>query len=104
MTGEDVADVIADVSNAQLVAYVVGRSVDQLFPGREAAGTADVVLDVKDFTAPPVVKQASFTLRRGEVLGIAGLMGSGAPSSSARSAGWRPSRPVLSASRVPRPC
>jgi ribose transport system ATP-binding protein len=68
---------IAEVSNAGLVAHMVGRSVDQLFPERRGARTGDVVLDVKDLIAPPVVKQASFVLRRGEVLGIAGLMGSG---------------------------
>jgi len=68
---------IAEVSNAQLVAHMVGRSVDQLFPDRRDAGTGDVVLDVRDLAAPPVVRQASFTLKRGEVFGIAGLMGSG---------------------------
>jgi ribose transport system ATP-binding protein len=68
---------IAGVSNAQLVAQMVGRSVDQLFPDRQDAGAGAVVLDVQDLEAPPVVKQASFALRRGEVLGIAGLMGSG---------------------------
>ena len=68
---------IADVSNAQLVAHMVGRSVDQLFPARPDRPAGEIVLDVRDLAAPPVVKQASFTLRRGEVLGIAGLMGSG---------------------------
>ena len=68
---------IAEVSNAQLVSHMVGRSVDQLFPGRQEKGAGEVVLDVTDLAAPPVVKQASFALRRGEVLGIAGLMGSG---------------------------
>jgi ribose transport system ATP-binding protein len=68
---------IASTSNETLVAHMVGRSVDQLFPDRQAARAGDVVLDVKGFVAPPVVKDASFTLRRGEILGIAGLMGSG---------------------------
>ena len=68
---------IDSVTNDDLVAHMVGRSVDQLFPDRHNRLGADVVLDVKDLAAPPVVKQASFTLRRGEVLGIAGLMGSG---------------------------
>jgi ribose transport system ATP-binding protein len=67
---------IASVSNAQLIAHMVGRSVDQLFPTR-AASPGDVALEVRDLAAPPVVQRASFTLRRGEILGIAGLMGSG---------------------------
>jgi ribose transport system ATP-binding protein len=70
---------ITSVTNDQLVAHMVGRSVDQLFPARsgEGATTIDVALEARDLVAPPVVKRASFTLRRGEILGIAGLMGSG---------------------------
>jgi ribose transport system ATP-binding protein len=68
---------IGSTSNETLVAHMVGRSVDQLFPVRGARTEGSVVLDVKGLVAPPVVKEASFTLRRGEILGIAGLMGSG---------------------------
>jgi ribose transport system ATP-binding protein len=75
---------ITSVTNAQLIAHMVGRSVDQLFPSRRSAegakaegAKADVVLEVADLVAPPVVQRASFTLRRGEIFGIAGLMGSG---------------------------
>jgi ribose transport system ATP-binding protein len=35
------------------------------------------VLDVRNLSAPPDLKDASFQLKRGEILGIAGLMGSG---------------------------
>ena len=35
------------------------------------------LLEVRDLAAPPLLKRASFELRRGEILGIAGLMGSG---------------------------
>ena len=68
---------IADVSNTDLIAHMVGRSVEQLFPPKRTADPGDVVLEVRDLVAPPVVSKASFTLRRGEILGIAGLMGSG---------------------------
>jgi ribose transport system ATP-binding protein len=68
---------LSAVTNDQLVAHMVGRAVDQLFPERAAQAPGDVVLDVRSLSAPPVVKDASFTLRRGEILGIAGLMGSG---------------------------
>jgi ribose transport system ATP-binding protein len=68
---------IGTVTNEQLVGHMVGRSVDQLFPERVAHGDGAIALDVRDLTAPPDVVQASFTLRRGEILGLAGLMGSG---------------------------
>ena len=68
---------IESASNDALVAHMVGRSVDQLFPHRPPATPGEVVLEVKGLAAPPAVRDASFTLRRGEILGIAGLMGSG---------------------------
>jgi ribose transport system ATP-binding protein len=67
---------ISSATNEELVAHMVGRSVEQLFPAR-GSGATDVVLEVANLVAPPSVRQASFTLRRGEILGIAGLMGSG---------------------------
>ena len=68
---------IAAATNEQLVAHMVGRSVDHLFPPRARREAGDVVFAVKDMYAPPAVRSASFELRRGEVFGIAGLMGSG---------------------------
>jgi ribose transport system ATP-binding protein len=68
---------IADATNEQLVAQMVGRSVEQLFARRTGGQSGDVVLRVRDLSAPPGVRHASFDLRRGEVFGIAGLMGSG---------------------------
>jgi ribose transport system ATP-binding protein len=68
---------IGSASNEALVAHMVGRSVDQLFPHRPPPTPGEVVLEVRGLAAPPAVKDASFALRRGEILGIAGLMGSG---------------------------
>jgi ribose transport system ATP-binding protein len=64
---------------SQLIARMVGRAVENLFPPRTPAATRvkDVVLTVRDLSAQPALKHASFELRRGEILGIAGLMGSG---------------------------
>ena len=76
--GRSVADgPIDSITNEAIVAHMVGRSVEALFPDREPARPGDVLLDVVDLAAPPAVKQASFRLHRGEILGIAGLMGSG---------------------------
>lgn len=68
---------LSSATNAELVALMVGRPLDHLFPPRTRPAPAEPVLDVDALEAPPSLKQASFTLRRGEVLGIAGLMGSG---------------------------
>jgi ribose transport system ATP-binding protein len=70
---------IAQTTDDQLIARMVGRSVTNLFPDRAPADAraGDVVLTVRDLAALPGLKHASFELRRGEILGIAGLMGSG---------------------------
>ncbi len=67
---------LASVTNDQLIALMVGRAVGGLFPRREGRPSEDVALDVAGLAAPGL-HEASFTLRRGEVLGIFGLMGSG---------------------------
>ncbi|MBA3715694.1 MAG: sugar ABC transporter ATP-binding protein, partial [Pyrinomonadaceae bacterium] len=66
------------VTNNNLVAQMVGRPVDNLFPPRHHInGEGEIALEVRDLSAPPALKHASFELRRGEILGVAGLMGSG---------------------------
>jgi ribose transport system ATP-binding protein len=68
---------IAGATNEQLVAHMVGRPVENLFPHRARQDAGEVVLSVRGLAAPPAVRSVSIELRRGEVLGIAGLMGSG---------------------------
>jgi ribose transport system ATP-binding protein len=71
------AGAIADVTNDQLIARMVGRSTAGMFPARSRAPWSEVVLSVQGLAAPPAVREASFELHRGEVLGIAGLIGAG---------------------------
>jgi len=68
---------ITDVTDAFLISKMVGREVNDLFPQREPPKNAPAVLSVQNLRAPPLLESASFELRRGEVFGIAGLMGSG---------------------------
>jgi ribose transport system ATP-binding protein len=67
---------LRDTPNDALIALMVGRAVDTLFPRRERR-PGEALLAVEGLSAPPAVKEASFTLHRGEVLGVFGLMGSG---------------------------
>jgi ribose transport system ATP-binding protein len=66
-------------SDEQLIAHMVGRPLENLFPPRSgrSSSPAETMLEVRDLSAPPDLKHASFDLQRGEILGIAGLMGSG---------------------------
>jgi len=68
-----------DVTNDHLISAMVGRKVAESFPQRSAAGSAgsEIAFRVQNLRCPPAVHDASFELRRGEILGIAGLIGSG---------------------------
>lgn len=61
----------------RLVSLMVGREITQLFPPRAATPTDEVVLDVRGVAQPGIVRDITFQLRRGEILGISGLMGAG---------------------------
>ena len=69
---------ISSTTDDELIAKMVGRSQQTLFPQRSIVpADAEIVLNVQNLASPPLLKNASFDLRRGEILGIAGLMGSG---------------------------
>src|SRR5205807_2933437 len=68
---------LQDVPDDKLIGAMVGRPVKDLFPAHNPAATADCALQVKDLAVAPGVRQASLELRRGEIFGIAGLIGSG---------------------------
>ncbi|EPB9412082.1 sugar ABC transporter ATP-binding protein [Clostridium perfringens] len=67
---------IKDIDNDKLIAMMVGRTIEDQFPYRDVK-KGDLALEVKNLSCKEGVKGASFTLRKGEILGIAGLMGSG---------------------------
>ena len=60
----------------EIVDLMVGRRVEQLYP-RGARTRGEPLLEVTDLAGAPKPTRASFTLHRGEVLGIAGLVGAG---------------------------
>lgn len=59
-----------------LISMMVGRELTQLFPEREKP-IGEVMLSVRNLTLNGIFKDVSFELHAGEILGIAGLMGSG---------------------------
>src|SRR6202453_235127 len=76
--GEYVATVAAkDTSVEAIIGMMVGRTLADLEPSHSVAGEGEVALEVKNLQAGPLVRDVSFTLRKGEILGFAGLMGAG---------------------------
>lgn len=67
---------VADVTEPQLIQMMVGRTIDQLFP-KLPAEIGEPILEVRHLHRAPMTRDVSFTLRRGEIVGMAGLVGSG---------------------------
>ncbi|ADJ65912.1 sugar ABC transporter ATP-binding protein [Herbaspirillum seropedicae] len=70
---------LADITEQQLVALMVGREVGQVF-SRAASNTEDQtapVLEVKHLSHPSEFDDVSFAVRPGEILGFYGLVGAG---------------------------
>ena len=76
-------ELASGLSEKRIVKMMIGREMDSFFPERQAT-VGDAVLTVKGATVPHpmvpginVVDDVSFDVRRGEVLGIFGLVGAG---------------------------
>jgi inositol transport system ATP-binding protein len=65
-----------ETSKNSLISMMVGRELTNIFP-KEEAEIGEVILSVKNLNRKGKVKDVSFELRRGEILGLAGLMGAG---------------------------
>lgn len=60
----------------QIVGDMVGRVMSEYYPARTNV-PGDEIFRVEGFTQPGVFRNISFNLRKGEILGVAGLMGAG---------------------------
>ena len=65
-----------ELDPAALIRHMVGRELRELFP-KEAAEIGDPLLEVRGLTREGVFRDVSFVLRRGEIVGLAGLVGAG---------------------------
>ena len=69
----------SSLNQTELIRLMVGRDIGSIYcgPGRPAEARGNPVLSVRGLRAPPLVRDVSFDLYRGEILGLGGLVGAG---------------------------
>lgn len=67
---------VSETNERELISMMVGRTIDNLFP-KQPSEIKDVVLEVKNLVREPHTRNVSFQVRAGEIVGLAGLVGSG---------------------------
>lgn len=82
--GETIATLTAkEASEHILIKHMVGREINNIYPKRERTPSKEIVLEVKNWNANdsslgrPILKDVNFKLKKGEIIGFAGLIGSG---------------------------
>lgn len=75
--GVNVGDLmVAKASREQVIEKMVGRSLEETYPKRSGS-IGDEILKVDNLSARNVIRDVSFSLKKGQVLGVAGLAGAG---------------------------
>jgi ribose transport system ATP-binding protein len=66
----------SDTNMQEIISYMVGREIKEKFP-RVACNRGKIIFEIKNLNAGRLVRDISFKLYEGEIVGIAGLMGAG---------------------------
>lgn len=67
---------VKDTSQDELISMMVGRTIDHLFP-KLPTTIGDPILEVRNLVRKPLTRGITFQVRAGEIVGLAGLVGSG---------------------------
>lgn len=67
---------VKDIDNAKLVKMIIGRELTNVYP-KLNEDLGEVILEVKDLSAPKAFHNINMEVRAGEVVGLAGLLGAG---------------------------
>jgi ABC-type sugar transport system ATPase subunit len=70
-------NVRAEKLEDRVIQMMIGRTLEQYFPQHLSASRGEVVLSVRGLSSPGKFANVSFEVRAGEILGFAGLVGSG---------------------------
>lgn len=67
----------AGLTQSDIIRHMVGSDLGRIYAERASAQASAPVLEVRHLSAAPRVRDVSFTLHRGEILGLGGLVGAG---------------------------
>lgn len=70
-------DEVSKVEEKDIARKMIGREFNQVFPPKLERKADDIILEVKNLNIKGLLKNISFNLRHGEILGFAGLVGAG---------------------------
>jgi ABC-type sugar transport system ATPase subunit len=82
---------VAAFTRESLIRHMVGRDVTEEFPPRTSA-RGNVLFEVDRLASPPRFIEASFSVREGEIVGMAGLVGAGRSSVALAAVGAIPAQ------------
>lgn len=68
---------VAEANKEDLIQKMVGKKLTMMFPQRAERKLGEVLLEVQELTKEPYFRDVSFFLRKGEILGVFGLVGAG---------------------------
>lgn len=69
---------VKDTDRSSLVSMMIGRDMTQIYPDKPSNGSAGkILLSCENISVPGRIKNVSMNIRAGEILGIAGMIGSG---------------------------
>ncbi|MFD0556181.1 monosaccharide ABC transporter ATP-binding protein (CUT2 family) [Stackebrandtia endophytica] len=70
-------EVVDDIDDERIVTAMIGRELGELYPTSAAPGDSEVVLELRDLVVEPGGAPVSLTVRSGEIVALAGLLGAG---------------------------
>ncbi|MDC7226285.1 MAG: sugar ABC transporter ATP-binding protein [Spirochaetales bacterium] len=76
--GENAGEVqTKEATEETLVSVMVGREMSEFYTARKSKPSDEIIFEAEGLCGPPHIKDASFKIKKGEILGLAGLVGAG---------------------------
>jgi ABC-type sugar transport system ATPase subunit len=76
--GENSGDIAtAEADEGTLITMMVGRELDRFYAPRQLRPSSEVAVEIRHLSGPPNIHDVSFFIRKGEIVGLAGLVGAG---------------------------